>query len=211
MVTTTRAPSRPASSAPRTREIVTLRPEQAVRRGRAERHPPRGLHDRAFEVVPPAAAIDLIGIRLLVQAALAARLPLEMLHRIGDEHLAAIDAGCGDRPVEHAPGGAHERPALQVFLVPRLLADHHQPRPRRAFARNDLRRIAVKRATRARSLRLAQRGQRGDRGKGLGHGGSIIMAGASFRTLSPLPPPFSRGRTKRSSCMNLSAARGHAL
>ncbi len=159
--------------------------EQAVRRGRAERHRQLGLHDRAFEIVPPAAAIDLIGIRLFVQPALAARLPLEMLHRIGDEHLAPIDPGLADRPVEHAPGRAHERPALLILLVPRLLADHHQPRPRRPFAGNDLRRVAVKRATRARSLRLAQRGQRGDRGGRLGHGGLITTARVRFRPLLP--------------------------
>jgi hypothetical protein len=92
----------------------------------------------------------------------------EVLHRIGDEGLAATEAGVDHRAVEYAAGRAHERASLQIFLVPRLLADQHQPRSRRALAGNDLGGMAIERAARARGLGLTQRRERGDRGKRLG-------------------------------------------
>ena len=63
--------------------------EQRLRRGRAERHDKIRLHQRQFVVQPPAAGLDLAGIRLGMDAALAARLELEVLHRIGDVGLRA--------------------------------------------------------------------------------------------------------------------------
>src|SRR5262245_28158672 len=62
-------------------------PEHAAYGGRAERHHHARPDDAALEIEPPAAGVDLAGVRPFVQPALAARLELEMLDRIGDEHL----------------------------------------------------------------------------------------------------------------------------
>lgn len=43
-------------------------------------------------IQPPAAGFHLAGVRLLVDAALAARLELEMLDRVGDVELLPFDA-----------------------------------------------------------------------------------------------------------------------
>src|SRR4051812_5791245 len=53
-----------------------------------------------FGIEPRTAGRDLDRVRLLVNAALAARLPLEVLHGIGDVHLLSIDAGLYERFVE---------------------------------------------------------------------------------------------------------------
>src|SRR3954447_21260022 len=97
--------------------------EQAARRRRAERDDGGWLHQRALLVEPPAASLDLIGIRALVQAPLAALLKLEMLHRIGDEGLIAGNAGRRQRLVQNAARGSDKRLAGQVFLVAGLLPD----------------------------------------------------------------------------------------
>jgi hypothetical protein len=49
-----------------------------------------GLMMARSKVEPRAAPIDLVGVRPLMQPALAAHFELEMLHRIGDEDFAAI-------------------------------------------------------------------------------------------------------------------------
>lgn len=51
------------------------------------------LNEIELVVEPPAAGVDLASVRLLVNAALAARLVLEVLHRVSDVDLAALDAG----------------------------------------------------------------------------------------------------------------------
>ena len=99
-----------------------------------------------------------------MQAAFAALLELEMLDRIGDEHLAAVDAGIDDRAVEHAACRTDERMALSVLLVARLLADQHDLGVPRPFSRHNLRRVAIERAAGAVSLRIAQGGKAADVG-----------------------------------------------
>src|ERR1700704_4498130 len=64
------------SSHPGNRDDAT---EQATRRRGSERNDPCGFYDGAFMLKPPVAAFDLVGVRPLVQALLAARLVLEML------------------------------------------------------------------------------------------------------------------------------------
>jgi hypothetical protein len=55
----------------------------ASRRG-AQRNHERGMHNLSLQVVPPAATVDLVCVRRLVQPPLAARLEFEMLHRVED-------------------------------------------------------------------------------------------------------------------------------
>ena len=56
-------------------------------------------------IQPRPASIDFRCIRLLVDAPLAARLPLEMFHCVGDISLAAIDAGFFQSRVQQIPAG----------------------------------------------------------------------------------------------------------
>src|SRR3954447_21395965 len=127
-------------------------PEQAARCGRTERYDRLGLHDGALSVEPPFAAIDFVGIRALVQAALAAHLMLEVFDRIGDEHILAHDAGTFQSLVQETTRRANKWVPGQIFLVARLLADHHQTRMRPAFAGYNLRGELVERAARTSRL-----------------------------------------------------------
>src|SRR6266567_1011279 len=113
------------------------------------------LDDRALEIVPPPAAFDLVGVRPLVQPALAAQLELEMLHRVGDEHLVAVESRVRQGPVQHTACRSDERLAGDVLVGSRLLADQHQCRRSRALPGNDLRGIAIERTARALGFRVA--------------------------------------------------------
>jgi hypothetical protein len=53
-------------------------PHQTARRSGAQRNHERGMHNLSLQVVPPAATVDLVRIRPLVQPPLAARLEFEM-------------------------------------------------------------------------------------------------------------------------------------
>src|SRR6185437_13994942 len=129
---------------------------QTTHRGGSECDHDLRLEDGALKVEPPAAALDLVRVRLLVQPPFAARREFEMLDRVGDEDLFAVDAGLRDRLAEHAPGGADEGRAGDIFFVTGLLADQHDTRLGRAFARHDLRRVSIEWATRALGLFGAQ-------------------------------------------------------
>src|SRR4051812_8948287 len=120
---------------------------QCTRRRRAERHGELRLDQVELLVEPPAARFDLVVVRLLVDAALAARLELEVLHGIRDIDARAIDAGFGKRAVEHLPGRTHEWLAGQVLLIARLFADEHERCVRWSFAEDGLRRVAVEGAS----------------------------------------------------------------
>src|SRR3954453_23003844 len=80
-----------------------------TRTGRAKRDNQLRLDDRALLLEPPFAALDLVGIWLLVQAALAPRLELEVFHCIGDEGFVARDTGIAERLVEDAACRPDER------------------------------------------------------------------------------------------------------
>src|SRR5258706_1873178 len=116
-------------------------PEERLGRGGAEGHDERGLHRGELALEPLVAGLDLALCRGLVQAAFAARLPLEVLHRIGDVELRPVEARLMQRLVEDAPGGADERMALAVLDVPGLLADQHDACARTALAENGLRSV----------------------------------------------------------------------
>ena len=69
-----------------------------------------------------------------MDAALPARLPLEMLYHVGDVNLITINAGLFQRAIEHCPGGTDKRSSGEVFFVPWLLTHQHYSCRRRAFA-----------------------------------------------------------------------------
>jgi hypothetical protein len=84
-----------------------------------------------------------------VQPALAARLVLEVLYGVGDVDVVTFDAGGLQRLIQHAPGGADERPAGPILLVARLLADQHHGGARGSLAEDGLRGMPPKRAAAA--------------------------------------------------------------
>src|SRR5262245_59092433 len=149
MVTNAALPSASSCAWPRMRVIKLMRlaahardgddaPEQAARGGRAQRHDGGWLDDRALLDEPPLAAVDLVGVRTLVQTPLAAHLVLEVLDRVGHENVVARDAGLFQRLVQDAAGRSHERLAGEILLIAGLLADQHQVRADAAFAGHDL-------------------------------------------------------------------------
>ena len=93
--------------------------------------------DLGFE--PGMTSGDLDSVWFLVDPALAARLPLEMLDDVGDVGLFAIYPGVFERIVEKLAGRTNKRFAGQIFFVARLLADKQDGRASRAFAENGLR------------------------------------------------------------------------
>src|SRR5204862_593699 len=99
------------------------------------------MNDRELGSEPVVAGHHLGAVRSLVDATLAARLPLEVLHRIGQIDVLARDSRLCQRPVEFVTGGAHERLALPIFLVSGLLADEHDARGRWTGTEHDLRRV----------------------------------------------------------------------
>src|SRR6185295_19915668 len=72
-------------------------------------------------VEPGAAGGDLARVGLLVDAALAAGFPLEVLDDVGDVDAAAVDARLGQCAIEQAAGRTDEGTTREVFLVARLL------------------------------------------------------------------------------------------
>jgi hypothetical protein len=69
---------------------------------------------------------DLLGVRALVDSALAARAVLEVLDDVRDVGVVALDPGFGERPVEQRSRRPDEWPALAVLAIARLLADEEQ-------------------------------------------------------------------------------------
>src|SRR5205085_3549452 len=123
------------SALPRDPEVA---PEQRLSRSRAQTDQHARLDHVELGLQPGPAGGDLRPVRLLVDAALAARLPLEVLDDVGDVDLAPIDARVVERLVEKLPGRPDERLALQVLLVAGLLADEDDVRLRGALAEDGL-------------------------------------------------------------------------
>ena len=135
MVTKAAVPSDNSNLRPRSLAMVTGRPSRLRAALAPSATMTAGLTISAFELEPDLAALDFVGVGTLVQAALAAHLMLEMLHRVGDENLRAGDPRFRQGPVEDLPGGPDERLAGKVFLVAGLLANQHQVRMRGALRR----------------------------------------------------------------------------
>src|SRR5581483_5725678 len=121
------------------RRHLELPPEQRLRRRRPKTDDRARFHELNFRIEPRTARRDLRRVRFLVNAALAARLPFEMLDDVGDVDRRAIDAGVDERAIEQLAGRADERVAGEVFLIARLLADQHQLGLACAFAEHGLR------------------------------------------------------------------------
>src|SRR5688572_6391128 len=88
--------------------------DHRLRGSRAEGDENLGLHSRDLALQPLMACVDFALRGRLVQAPLAAQLPLEVLHGVRDVKMLAVDAGSFERPVEEPPRRADEG---QAFLV----------------------------------------------------------------------------------------------
>src|SRR2546422_11124064 len=99
--------------------------EQHLGRGRAQQYQQVRLHHGDLGIQPGPAGVDLSGVRLLVQAPLALRLPFEVLDRVRDIDMPAVDARLLERLVEHASRGADERLSFPVLAIAGLLSDEH--------------------------------------------------------------------------------------
>src|SRR6185312_5913916 len=118
-------------------------PEQLLRRGRSERDDQLGPDHGELGLEPRAARGQLARVGLLVQPSLAAGLPFEVLHGIGDVDLVAIDTGGHQRLVQEPSRRPDERVALPVLLIAGLLTDEHDARVTRPLAEHGLRRASI--------------------------------------------------------------------
>ena len=106
---------------------------------------------------PPAAGGDLPDVGLVVDPPLAACHELEMLDRVGDVDLRAVDPGLFQRRVEKLAGGPDKRPAGKILLVAGLFADEHDRGIQRPFAEHRLGAAFIKLAAGAFARILEQR------------------------------------------------------
>src|SRR6185312_6240489 len=111
-------------------------------------------------VEPRAAGGHLEASRLLVDAALAAHLKLEVLDDVRDVRLAAVDSELGERAVELAPGRADEWGSSAILAVACHLTDEHQSSAAQSLPEDRLSRPLPQVAATAAQRRLAQRFER---------------------------------------------------
>jgi hypothetical protein len=109
-----------------------------------------------FGFQPLMARVDLALRGSLVQAALPAQLPLEVLDRVGDIDVLALDARRLERAVEEPPRRADKGQPFLVLLFAGLLAHQHHAGMRVARAEHGLRRVRPERAILAGARVLAQ-------------------------------------------------------
>ena len=115
------------------------RSKQRLSGGRAKHHDDPRADFLELCLEPGPARADLTRVRLAVDAAFAARFPLEVLDGVGDIDPRAIDPDVVEGVVQHTSGWADKGFTSAIFLVARLFADEHDQGVRRPFAENGLR------------------------------------------------------------------------
>src|SRR5262249_55640319 len=91
-----------------------------------------------FCVEPGATRGNFTGARLLMNAALAARLPFEMLHYVRHVDLFAIDTGFDKGSVQQPPRRPYKGFTAEILVVPGLFSNQHDLRSRAAFPKDSL-------------------------------------------------------------------------
>src|SRR5438093_2038706 len=142
------------------RSTLQLKADKRMSRRSAQADDRPRLDELNLSIEPRPARRNLAGVRFLVNASLAARLPLEVLDDVGDVDRGAIDAGVLERAIEQLAGRSDERMSREVFGIARLLADEHELSFAPAFAEDGLRASLVQIASLTVSRRLADGGQR---------------------------------------------------
>ena len=166
----TRGASVDSTKRPRSADTLKARPSSACAATAPRQTRMRGLDERDLRLEPRSARGDLGRVRLRVNAALAARLPLEMFHHVGEVHQLPLDSRLLERPVEQTAGRADEWMACDVFLVARLLADHHDLGMPGALTENRLRGARVEVARPAARRRFPYSRKRESIRQDIGHG-----------------------------------------
>src|SRR5438270_8271664 len=118
---------------------AALRSDHCLGRRRSEADDRARLDHADIRFEPWAAGCDLGGVRLLMDAAFAARLPFEMLDDVRNVDGLAIDARFREGFVEQRAGRTDEGMAAQIFLIAGLLADEHDRRGLLPLAEDRLR------------------------------------------------------------------------
>ena len=113
--------------------------EQRLRGGRTETDDRLRPHERNLSIQPWTAGRNLRRARLLVDAALASRLPLEVLHDVGDVDIVASDARLGQRLVEQSAGRSDEGMASRSSWSPGCSPTSIRRRRAGPFAEDGLR------------------------------------------------------------------------
>src|ERR1700683_4728371 len=107
------------------------------RRG-TERDDDPGLEPTDLGNEPDTAGLDMAQLRSLVQPPLTARLPIEVLHRIGDEYFCPRDVRFSEQLIQYLARRPHKRASLAVLGIARLLAPQHNLRFAGTLARHRL-------------------------------------------------------------------------
>jgi hypothetical protein len=97
------------------------------------------VHAANFHLQPHIASVDFAQVRLFVEPAFAARLPLEVLNGIGYKDIVALECRHIQARVKYAARGAYEGTATQILFIARLLTDKHDSGIARSLARDRLR------------------------------------------------------------------------
>ena len=92
-----------------------------------------------FRIEPGTAGTDFECARFFMDAALATRLPLEVLDDVSHVNIIAVDPRSLKCLVQYAACGPYKWTPLKIFFVAGLLADHEHPCVRAALAKNCLR------------------------------------------------------------------------
>ena len=111
------------------RSLAATAPRQTIR---------SGIDPGDLGVQPRTAGLDVAHLGCLVDPALAAELESEVLDRVRHVDVGTIHPGLVQCLLEQSAGRSHERDALPVLDVARLLADQHQPGPVVAGREDDL-------------------------------------------------------------------------
>ena len=99
------------------------RAENGLRRSRTHYHDEVGLNDPQFRFQPGTAGSDFVRVRLLMNPAFAARLPLEVFHHVRDVNLRPINSSFLEGAVHDFPSRTNERFARHIFVIARLFAN----------------------------------------------------------------------------------------
>ena len=118
----------PCDRAPTIARDTSGAPQQRPRRRGTEADDQLRIDEPYFTIQPGLAGAHLGVVRRGMQARLAATVELEVLHGVGEVETVALESRIREGTVEQLPGRPDERPAREVLVIARLLADEHDAR-----------------------------------------------------------------------------------
>ena len=94
--------------------------------------------DADFRIQPGTAGANLDGVGLLMDAALAPRLPFEVLDDVSHVDFIAVNSGSGQSLIQNSTCRSDKGASREIFFVPGLLAHQHDARMSAALAEDGL-------------------------------------------------------------------------